>query len=204
MSDELIPVKPAPFNTVDRGWDERDFQERFLPILESMTRDRGWIINSYAQLEFLAADLIVKCRAFEDYAELNEKQLPFGIDGRIKRIQELCESGPLAKHAEDLLPLMDHLLELENTRHFFTHGFSSVHIQSDGSRMGLHMRRYVPPARGQKETRSEIIILPEDMTAARTRWTIFAQTAVGIVREIYDSLGLDSHDVTDGYPDRIV
>lgn len=203
MSAESSEAAPAPFKVIEEGWDERDFHERFLPILEGMTRDRGWIVNSYAQLEFLAADLIVKCRSIEEYAELNAKALPFGIDNRIKRIQELCESGPMAKHADDLLPLMARLLELEETRHFFTHGFSSVHIQTDGSRMGLHIRRYVPPTKGQRESKAEIIVLPEDMTAARTRWTIFAQTAVGIFRRIYDALGFDAHDVTEGFPSRI-
>lgn len=50
---------------VGHGWDMDEFHQRILPVLEKMTLERGWIINSYAQIEFVAADLIVKCRVFE-------------------------------------------------------------------------------------------------------------------------------------------
>jgi hypothetical protein len=180
------------------GWDEADFHQRFAPIIDEMIAQRGWVINSYAQVEFLFADLIVKLRKFPECDD--GKPVAFGIDGRVRRLRQLCEIKPLASHAGNILPLLDRMLELEKTRHFFTHGFLSVHIQQDGKRMGMHMRRYVPPEKGQRETKEELFVLPEQMAEAREKWRLFAQTALIMFQAIYDELGLERHDVTDGNP----
>jgi hypothetical protein len=182
------------------GWEEKDLHERVLPIVEEMIAARGWITNSYAQVEFLLADIIVKCRQFRENEDLNNLQLPFGIDGRVNRIRDLCTRLPLNAHADNLLPLLDRLMELEDARHFFTHGFMSVHIEKGTGRVGMHLRRYVQPKRHSRETRAEMFVLPEQMSDGKTRWVIFAQTAVETFRRIYEQLGLESHDVTEGNP----
>jgi hypothetical protein len=187
-------------NIVGHGWDEKDFRERFAPIIEQMTCDRGWIVNCYAQVEFLIADIIVKSRKFPEYQHLIAGPVPFGINRRSEVIRKLCESGPLHAHRDTVLPLVDRLLKLEETRHFFTHGFLSVHIERGGKRLGMHLRRYVPPKKGELETRSELLVFPEQMAEERRRWLVYAQTAVELLRKVYDELGLESHDVTDGEP----
>lgn len=183
-----------------KGWDRADFEERFLPVIHRMIEDRGWILNSYAQLEFLAADLIVKSRKFREYKELLDKPVDFGIANRVARIQQLCQYGPLKQHADAILPLLDRVLKLEETRHYFTHGFMSVHIQRDGKAMAMHLRRYVPPKKGELETRGELLVFPEQLADERARWLVFAQSAVLIFRDVYAALGLEAHDVTEGNP----
>ncbi|MBS0360262.1 MAG: hypothetical protein JSR98_02685 [Proteobacteria bacterium] len=133
---------------IGSGWDREDFEKRFLPVIRGMMEDRGWIANSFAQIEFLAADIVVKARKFPEYEELLAKPVDFGIGNRVRRLRKLCEFGPLADHAEVILPLMDRMLELEETRHFFTHGFMSFHIQKDGRAVGMHFRRYLQPEKG--------------------------------------------------------
>jgi hypothetical protein len=182
------------------GWERQDFETRFAPVISQMMEDRGWIMNCFAQIEFLAADIAVKARRFAEYAELLARPVDFGIGNRVKRLRQLCEFGPLAAHAEVILPLMDRVLELEETRHFFTHGFMSIHIQKDGKAMGMHLRRYVQPKKGELESRAELFVLPDQMSDARNRWTVFAQTALGIFRDVYAALQLEAHDVTDGKP----
>ena len=76
-------LKATNMKVLGEGWPKDDFEARILPTIDQMTQERGWIINSYAQLEYLAADLVVKCRKFETYGALNRLPLPFGIDNRI-------------------------------------------------------------------------------------------------------------------------
>lgn len=66
--------------------------------------------------------------------------------------------------------------------------------------MGIRLRRYVPPRKGEKETRAELFVLPEEMTVFKEKWARYAQTAVEMFRAVYEKLGLESHDVTDGQP----
>jgi hypothetical protein len=185
---------------VGHGWDEADFHRRFVPVIHQMMADRAWIINSYAQVEYLAADLIVKSRRFPEYSDVLDKPVPFGIVARVQLLTKLCLFGPLAQYGGSLVPLLAHVLELEETRHFFTHGFLSVHIEENGRQMAMHLRRYVPPKKGEVETKAELLILPNEMTRSKERWVRFAQNAVETFRFVYTELKLEAHDVTDGNP----
>ena len=44
-------------------------QVEIVAVIEEATHQRGWISNSYAQVEFLLGDLIIRCREFAQYAE---------------------------------------------------------------------------------------------------------------------------------------
>ena len=57
--------------------------ERAKADLEEAQRLRGWIANSYAQIEFALGDLILRCREFETYKDMT-KSLPHGAPDRVK------------------------------------------------------------------------------------------------------------------------
>ena len=46
-----------------------DISEAIRNELEEGQRLRGWIVNAYAQVEYLLGDLILRCRAFPEYEE---------------------------------------------------------------------------------------------------------------------------------------
>ena len=161
-----------------------------IATINAMTADRGWIINSYAQIEFLLADLIEKTSGFEEYAEWANKPLPFGIGNRVKHVTTLCQSGRLAPHAEALARIIADLLSIEESRHLYIHGFASFMFTPKGDR-AMHFRRYVPPEKGGTATLTSELKRGVDLAKEREQATAFAQYAVGIFREIYRDLGLE-------------
>ncbi len=98
--------------------------------------DRGWIINSFSQVECRLADLIIQCQGIADYEELNQLPLPMGVGSRITRVRELMKSGPLSAHAAPLEKLLQRLEEFEELRHLMTHGYAAFHFTPDGD-MGM-------------------------------------------------------------------
>jgi hypothetical protein len=183
----------------EKSWDTEEFEQRIRPLIDQMMNQRAWIMNGYSQLEFLLADLIVKARRFDEYADLNKLQLPFGIDNRIDRVRQLLAFGPFHSFIDEVSPLMDRLLELEDTRHFFTHGFVQVHITKNGKELGLFFRRYTQPKKGDngREGYVEMMVRPKEMAAAEARWKEFSQAAVQVFARLYIQLGLETNAAGD-------
>jgi hypothetical protein len=153
-------------------------------IIDTMTQDRGFIINSFAQVECLLADLIDQCRSQEAYEDLSGKPIPFGADNRVARVRELAKSGPLAPHAERLGALLDRFMEFENVRHLFTHGFASFAHTPDGD-AGMFFVRYVPPPKGGEVTMVREFYRPQTMRAQRDSCVTFIEGAMQAFREVY-------------------
>lgn len=159
-------------------------------IIRGMTEDRGFVINSFAQIECLLADLIDQCRGFGDYAALNDKPIPFSAGNRVARVRELATSGPLAPHADRIEKLLTRFLEFEDLRHLFTHGFASFAHTPDGD-AGMYFIRYVPPPKGGDVTMVRAFYRPSTMQAQRDSCLEFIEAAMDAFREIYGAIGLN-------------
>jgi hypothetical protein len=175
----------------NQGWPQEDFDARFKPLIHQMMENRGWLINTYCQVEFLLADLIVKCRKFEGYSDLSKLQLPFGLNNRIQRVRDLAAADPLLKYREQLEALFSGLLEKEEVRHFFAHGYSVINITTDGKEVGLYVKRYLQPKKGEGEKLSDLMVTPAELEEAQVKWSKYGEDANALFKAIYADLGFD-------------
>ncbi|MEO7786347.1 MAG: hypothetical protein ABIR77_00775 [Sphingomicrobium sp.] len=100
--------------------------------LEESQRLRGWIANSYANVEFMLGDLIVRCRQFPIYDALT-KTMPHDATKRIRRVRQILEiDGALSPYAAGLEDLLANFELRHETRNLLAHGFATYHITPEG------------------------------------------------------------------------
>jgi hypothetical protein len=157
-------------------------------FLEESARSRGWIVNLYAQLEFMLADLALKVELFDAYAAV-PRGLPFRFDSRVTRLEALLAvDGPLTPWAEMLRQIAHTAIAVQDIRHLMTHGLGQVHIV-DGV-FHLHLRRFDPTAEDPRR------VVSAQFTAAHLREMestakLVSQAAMETFREIYLRLDLE-------------
>ena len=84
---------------------------------------RGCIIASYAQVEFLLADVSVKL----------DLRFPYLIDARIRAVRRIAEREGYEDYKEELERICEELLQYDDLRHFMTHGFLSLATDGKGN-----------------------------------------------------------------------
>jgi hypothetical protein len=99
---------------------------------------RGRIIASYAQVEFLLADLVVKL----------DLRFPYVIDARIKAVKKIAERPGYEVYKDDLDRACDAFDQFEELRHFMTHGFLSLTMDTKGNHQ-FEFLRYVREGEGK-------------------------------------------------------
>jgi hypothetical protein len=77
---------------------------------------RGCIITSYAQVEFLLADISVKL----------DLKFPYLLKKRIKAVLRIAERPGYEIYREELQAVCDELLKYDELRNFMAHGFLIV------------------------------------------------------------------------------
>jgi hypothetical protein len=93
---------------------------------------RGRYLTSYAQCEFLLADLSVKV----------DNRFRYALDKRINAAKAMAESdGPLNGYAADFVPLIEALVNWRERRHWFAHGFMILFRDPKGAH-AFEFRRY--------------------------------------------------------------
>jgi hypothetical protein len=94
---------------------------------------RGRYLTSFAQCEFLLADLSVKI----------DNRFRYSLEKRVSAAKTMAESnGVLNQYADDLVPLLDHLTTWSERRHWFAHGLLTFTIDKNGNHL-FEFRRYV-------------------------------------------------------------
>ena len=98
-------------------------REGIIALIEESTHHRGWISNSYAQVEFLLGDLIWRCRAFPEYSE-QTKTISHSATKRVKKVRAMLEiEGPLTASAQKLGSVLDAFELNHDLRNLLAHGF---------------------------------------------------------------------------------
>lgn len=164
--------------------------ELYKSTIEECQRLRGWLINAFAQIEFLLGD--IPCRAWE-LAEFSKLKRPIsmGVGNRLKDMRTLLKSGgSMAPFACELEPLLDRFERFENVRHFMTHGFCSFDFTPSGD-AAMRFRRYVPPAKGGTAELLELYMRPQELRDAHDEWAALASSFVLTASLIYARLGLE-------------
>jgi hypothetical protein len=87
-----------------------DFQKS---LVDEAAYLRGRILTSYAQVEFLLADISVKL----------DLKFPYLIKDRIKAAMRIAEREGFGDYKGDLAKVCDELLQYDELRNFMAHGF---------------------------------------------------------------------------------
>jgi hypothetical protein len=86
---------------------------------------RGCILTSYAQVEFLLADISVKL----------DLKFPYLISKRIKAVMQIAERPGYEIYKDDLQSVCDELLQYDEIRNFMAHGFLIVTTDLEGQNL---------------------------------------------------------------------
>lgn len=95
-------------------------------IIEKSTSHRGWIANSFAQIEFLLGDLIVRCREFPAYEKFT-RNVSHSASERVKKLRSMIDCpGPLDLFAPELREILDTFADKQGVRNLLAHGYCEV------------------------------------------------------------------------------
>lgn len=100
-------------------------------LIEEATYLRGKILTSYAQVEFLLADLSVKL----------DLKFPYRIQDRIKAAKRISERLGFEAYKDELATVCDQLLEYDEIRNLMAHGFLMLTTDKKGNHK-FDMRLY--------------------------------------------------------------
>jgi hypothetical protein len=160
-----------------------------IAVLEQATHSRGWIVQSFSQVEFMLGDFIRKCRKIEGYERFADKPpRPFG--GRVRRVREIAtEAGALSPYGSGLLSIVDAIEPHEEDRHFLAHGWLEVFQGPAG--VTLRFRRFSPAPPYNQVFRSfdltGISELQEQVTSC-------SRLAMSVFRILYEDFELEMPD----------
>lgn len=169
--------------------------------LEAISTSRGWILNSYAQVEFLLGHLMVASQRLPEYRRAGWS-LPRNLELRAGGVRELLKSGPFSTYESSIAPLLDEICsdDLAATRHLLVHGFCTFHATPAGE-MAVQFRRFVPGAKKMPATLEQRFYRRADLEAERSRLTALTNRILQAIGGLCIDLGFgDSIDPSDLMP----
>jgi hypothetical protein len=126
--------------------------ERQKSLVDEALNLRGRIVASYAQVEFLLADISVKL----------DLRFPYLVDARIKAVKRIAEREGYEVYRDELDSVCDELFRYDDIRHFMTHGFLSLTMD----RKGNHQFEFL---RYQRDGEGKFTLLSGTTTIERLR-----------------------------------
>ena len=165
--------------------------EEIQAIITAGTEHRGWIANSFAQVEFLLGDLIVRCRAFPEYAE-HTQTVSHSASKRIAKVRAmLAIEGPLSPFAAALEPLLDGFAANQEVRNLLAHGYCEFH-HTPTDDAGVYFRKFERAK--AEETGNDAALLEKtfrliDLEYHRVQMIALADSAMDLVSNLHVGLG---------------
>jgi hypothetical protein len=162
-------------------------------IIKEGTHHRGWIANSYAQLEFLLGDLVVRCREFPEYAA-HTKTVSHSAAKRVAKVRHMLEiAGPLTPFAGDLHGIIVSFEQHQRLRNLLAHGFCTFLHTPDGD-AGFRFRKFDRPLTGAAELDDDHVLTEQvfrliDLEYHREQLVAQAQNALLVFAAIHGALG---------------
>jgi hypothetical protein len=140
---------------------------------------RGRYLTSYAQCEFLLADISVKI----------DNRFRYALDKRINAAKAMAESdGPLNGYAGDFVPLIESIVNWSERRHWLAHGFLTVNHNRKGLLL-FEFRRY--EERDGKLTLCQWFATIDDLQGAADAINRYCQAFVSLYERIYTELKVE-------------
>lgn len=166
-------------------------EAEIIAIIEEGTHHRGWISNSYAQVEFLLGDLIERCRAFPEYNEFTAT-ISHSAGKRVSKIRSMLTlEGPLAPYSAQITGVLDAFDGNHEVRNLLAHGFCTFHHTPTGD-AGLVFRKF---ERGDVANGEDPDILVQrtfrliDLQYHRTQFVAQSHDALQTFLQIHADLG---------------
>lgn len=151
-----------------------------ISLIDRATYCRGRIVTSFAQCEFLLADL----------AEKVDGRFVYLLKDRIKVARSLTEkTGPFNQYAGELMPMAEKLLEWDDVRNFLVHGFMLFTADRDGKHL-IEYRRYNRVSKEAYELRKWFVTV-EDLEGAKDQINALAVVMVDVMKRIYSENDLE-------------
>jgi hypothetical protein len=140
---------------------------------------RGRYLTSYAQCEFLLADLSVKV----------DNRFRYALDKRINAAKAMAETnGPLNIYADDFVPLIESIVNWSERRHWFAHGFMMLFRDLKGAHL-FEFRRY--EERDGKLALAQWFATIDDLEDAAAAINRYCQAFVALHEKIYLELKIE-------------
>ena len=140
---------------------------------------RGRYLTSFAQCEFLLADLSLKV----------DNRFRYMLEKRVNAAKAMAESnGPLNRYAEEFVPLIEHISDWSERRHWFAHGFITFWMDRKEQHV-FEFRRYE-----ERDGRLQLLqwfASIDDMQNAVDAINRYCQAFVELHARIYSDLGLE-------------
>ena len=159
-------------------------------VIEKGTLCRGWISNSYAQIEFLLGDLIVRCRQFPSY-DAHTATVSHSAAKRASKVRRMLEiDGPLKQFESDLNNVLNNFEKNHDLRNLLAHGFCTFLHTPDGD-SGFMFRKFDRPLEdeGADHVLTQELFRLVDLEYHRAQLVAQAQHALNIFQAIHEALG---------------
>jgi hypothetical protein len=160
--------------------------QHFIDLIDRAAYLRGRYLTSYAQCEFLLADLSVRV----------DSRFRYALDKRINAAKVMATgSGPLNAYADDFLPLIENVGAWSDRRHWFAHGFQIMYTDPEG-RHSFELRRYEQEEDGRFALLQWFATV-EEMQNSVDAINRYATAFVALCHRIYLDLGLEGEPEPD-------
>jgi hypothetical protein len=143
---------------------------------------RGKILTSYAQVEFLLADLSVKL----------DLRFPYLVRDRIKAAKRISERPGYESYKLELTTACDQLLEYDELQNFMAHGFLILTTDKNDNHE-FEFRLY----QRESSEKFNLVTIKTNiplMEMASGHISAYVSQAVGLFQRIYDEKGLERSD----------
>ena len=160
---------------------------KMIADIEEGQRLRGWIANSFAQIEFMLGDLILRSFQMAEYDGL-PRTLPHGAPDRVKRLRRvLGTQGPLDPFAAALEELLDTFETTHEVRNLLAHGFCEYLFTPDGDAALQFQKWHRQPHR--EDARLIRSFRLQDLEREKQTMTALSTRAVLLFRNLHDHFG---------------
>lgn len=166
-------------------------------MIEKAAHLRGWISNSYAQVEYLLGDLVVRCREFSEFDDFT-KTISHSAATRVSKIRSMMKvGGALSPYIDDLTVIVDAFAANQDIRNLLAHGFCEFHFTRSGD-AGFYFRKF---GRGEVSEGQAADVLVErtfrliDLEYYKAQLVAQATHAVATFVKIRSELGWSDVDV---------
>ena len=150
---------------------------------------RGWIANSYAQIEFLLADLVWRCRSLSEYAELKAAKPSDNATELVKRVKGMLGlPGPLSPYADDLNSIIKRFEHHNWTRNLLAHGFCEYFMTPSGD-AAFQFQKWQRGAERADDSRTIRQFRLSELKAEREVFVTLAQDAMRLFLRIHTDCG---------------
>jgi len=150
-------------------------------------RLRGWITNSYAQIEFMLGDLILRSRQFSEY-DSKTSSLPHGAPDRVKRVRQILSfDGPLSKFSTRIETMLLKFEQGHEVRNLLAHGFCEFLSTTSGD-TGIQFQKWHRRA-GKPDARLVRCFRLPDLVREERSFVALAEEAMTLFWEIHEYFG---------------